>query len=180
MPPCLVDAINADVWRWLDEFVTAKNDFYNRKFAPCPYARAAINAGQVGVAVWTAGDVTEFIRLRSIELRDTPAMSTLVMAFPPRVQFRWGMTDFVETLNSELIADDIFLNTGSTKTMASRYPGSTRDAPYFIAVANRLDAVLAGSQALQRTQYYRDWPAEQLDLVVVRRARMAQQFGCKG
>lgn len=173
----LIDSIRADMWHWLEDFVATKNAFYAGKFAPCPYARAAINAHQVAVEVWTEGDVARFIRAQSLTLVTSPEVSTLVMAFPPRTERKWGLTEFVETLNAELIPHDIFLNTGTTKTMASRFTGSPPGTPYFIAVANRLGAVLTGSRALMRTQYYFNWPPEQLELVVKRRARMAERFG---
>lgn len=169
--------VERDVWQWLDQFVAAKNAFYGGKFAPCPYARSAMLGGQVDVTVYAGGDVRGYIRAKSNELRDTPKLSTRVMAFPPRIQWQWGLTDFVETLNVELIGDNVFLNTGVTKSMPSRHPGVTGGSPYFIVVANRLDAVLAGSAALQRTAYYCDWPREQYELVVERRDRLVANYG---
>jgi len=168
--------VNQDIWVWLKEFVTVKNEFYNKKFPPCPYALQAILAEQVDVKVYLKGDTRSYIREKSFELRDTPKLSTRVMAFPPRVQWQWGISEYVETLNAELISDGVFLNTGVTKTMNSRYPGSSGNDPYFIVVANRLEAVLSGSKALQRTAYYKDWPREQYELVVERRDRMAKRY----
>jgi hypothetical protein len=61
--------------------------------------------------------------------------------------------------------------------MPSCHPGAPVNAPYFIVVANRLDAVLDGSRALQRTAFYTDWPREQYELVVNRRDRLAARYG---
>jgi hypothetical protein len=173
------ETVFADIWKWLHEFVTVDNEFYDYKFAPCPYAKPAVTAGKVDVTVYLQGDVRSYIRERSIELRDTPKLSTRVMAFPPRIQWQWGISEFVEGLNTELIRDNVFLNTGVTKTMNSRYPGSPRNTPYFIVVANRLDAVLSGARSLQKTDYYKNWPQDQYELVVLRRERMAQKYGNK-
>jgi hypothetical protein len=178
-PASLEKLVYDDLWKWLKEFVTVNNEFYNFKFAPCPYAKPAIATGRVDVTVYLSGDIRAYIRDRSIELRDNPKLSTRVMGFPPRIQWQWGISEFVETLNKELIPDNVFLNTGVTKTMRSRYPGSAENDPYFIVVANRLDAVLSGSEALERTEYYKDWPREQYELVVERRARMAKLYGKK-
>ena len=90
-----------------------------------------------------------------------------------------GHQRYVDTLNAELIPDNVFLNPGVTKTMKSRYPDSSDNSPYFIVVANRLDAVLSGSEALLRTDYYKDWPREQYEVVVKRRERLAKRFGAK-
>jgi hypothetical protein len=177
--PPLHDAIHDDIWIWLNTFVTVNNSSYHGKFAPCPYARSAIAGGNVDVKVYEKGDTRKFITEMSFGLRDNPSLSTRVIAFPPRVQGQWGISEFVETLNAQLISDNVFLNTGVTKTMNSRYPGSPKDAPYFIVVANRLDAVLSGSQALHRTDYYKTWPKEQYELVVERRDRMAKLYGPK-
>ena len=172
-------AIEQDLWTWLNDFVTANNGFYAGKFPPCPFARSAIIAGQADVKVYMKGDIREFLRERTIELRDSPKLSTRVMAFPPRVQWQWGISEFVERINAEMISDDVFLNTGVTKTMFSRYSGSRAGEFYFIVVANRLGAVLAGSEALRKTDYYSNWPQEQYELVVARRARMAERYGKK-
>jgi hypothetical protein len=176
--PATIDTmVEEDVWAWLGDFVTVKNAFYHGKFAPCPYARKAVLAGQVDVRVFVKGDVRDFIRQQSTELRDDPQLSTRVIVFPPRVQFQWGISEYVETLNAELIAGGVFLNTGVTKTKSSRYPGSTRNDLYFIVVANRLQPVLDGAEALAKTGYYKDWPREQYELVVERRQRMAKRYG---
>lgn len=169
------DEIDQDIWTWIREFVAVPNEFYLNKFPPCPYARAAIVAETVDVAVWKSGDVRRFIREKSIEMRDTPKLTTRVMTFPPRTQFAWGISDFVETLNAELIPDNVFLNTGVAKTSTSRYPGSSGN-PYFIVVANSLDAVLKGAKSLERTNYYKDWPRPHFELVVERRARLAKRY----
>jgi hypothetical protein len=169
-------AIETDIWVWMREFVAVKNDFYGAKFPPCPFAQKALLQETVDVAVWQSGEVKRFIRARAEDMRDSPKLTTRVMAFPPRIQLAWGISDFVESLNRELIADNIFLNTGVTKTAVSRYPGSAGN-PYFIVVANSLDAVLKGSESLQRTDYYEDWPKTHFEIVVERRERMAKRYG---
>ncbi len=171
--------IEEDIWSWISEFVTRPNEFYNFKFAPCPFASQAVIARTVDVRVWSRGDVRAFIRENAIDMRDNPHLTTRVMAFPPRVQFQWGINDFVERLNAELTADNVFLNPGIARTTRSRYPGPASQQPYFIVVANRLAAVLAGCESLKRTNYYTDWPKQHYELVVERRARMAKRYGKK-
>ena len=170
------DQIAADVWTWLRDFVAVKNEFYGAKFPPCPFAQKALLTETVDVAVWQSGDVRQFVRAQSIDMRDTPHLTTRVMAFPPRIQMAWGISEFVESLNAELIPDNLFLNTGVAKTSTSRYPGSGGN-PYFIIVANSLDAVLKGSESLPRTDYYDDWPKTHFEIVVERRERMARRYG---
>ncbi len=177
-PDALYAAIDKDIWAWINQFVTVPNEFYNDKFPPCPYAKQAVLAKTVDVAVWRSGDVRPFIRERSVGMRDDPKLTTRVMAFPPRIQWEWGINDYVENLNAELIRDNVFLNTGVAKTSTSRYPGSG-GKPYFIVVANSLAAVLSGSESLKRTDYYKDWPKAHYEIVVERRARMAKRYGFK-
>jgi hypothetical protein len=176
----LQDQVKEDLWRWIREFITVPNAFYHHKFAPCPYAKSAVADGQVDVVVWNGENPRDFIRAQALGMRaERPAtgLTTRVMGFPPRVRLSWGIIDYIDGLNLELVADDIFLNPGVTKTVASRFPGS-REEPYFIVVANTLDPVLKGARALQRTAFYKDWPAEQYHTVVERRARLAAQRGC--
>jgi len=170
-----VDDIAADIWIWMREFVAVKNDFYGAKFPPCPFALRALVGQTVDVAAWTAGDVRAFIRQQATDMKALPKLTTRVMAFPPRTQFAWGISDFVESLNVELIPHNIFLNTGVAKTTASRYAGSL-GKPYFIVVANSLDAVLKGAEALQQTDYYENWPPSHFQIVVERRERMAKRY----
>ncbi|MGD9722687.1 MAG: hypothetical protein AB7O59_15245 [Pirellulales bacterium] len=170
------EQIAQDIWTWIHEFVTAPNAFYNDKFAPCPYAKQAVANQTVDVQVWRSSDVRAFIRAQAIAMRDSPALTTRVMAFPPKTQFLWGINDYVESLNAELIASNVFLNTGVAKTTHSRYPGSSKE-PYFIVIANSLAAVLAGSESLAKSDYYKDWPADHYAHVVERRARMAKRYG---
>jgi hypothetical protein len=174
-PDSLPRAIERDIWAWIDGFVTVPNEFYHDKFPPCPYARRAVLARTVDVAVWQSGDARPFIRQGALGMRDNPALTTRVMAFPPRTQWDWGINDYVEVLNAELIPNNVFLNTGIAKTSISRYPGSAR-RPYFIVVANSLAAVLSGSQSLQLTDYYKDWPRSHYEIVVERRARLARRY----
>ncbi|MEX2111872.1 MAG: hypothetical protein WD845_01725 [Pirellulales bacterium] len=169
--------VEQDIWAWIQSFVTAKSEFYSFKFAPCPYARQAVASKTVDVQVWLSGDIREYIKRNAVQMRDCPTLTTRVMVFPPKTQFQWGINDFVEDLNMELIATNVFLNTGVAKTTKSRYPGSNANEPYFIVIANSLAAVIAGSEALEKTDYYKDWPAAHYAHVVERRARMAKKFG---
>jgi hypothetical protein len=171
--------VEQDIWNWIEQFVTVKNEFYDFKFAPCPFALQALQAKTVDVQVWQSGSVQEFIKENAIAMRDNPKLTTRVMAFPPQTRFAWGISDFVEELNAELIATNIFLNTGVAQTTKSRYPGSPSQQPYFIVIANSLAAVLAGAASLAKTEYYKDWPADHYALVVERRARLAKKYGAK-
>ena len=175
----LYEQIRLDLWAWINDFVTQPNEFYHFKFPPCPFARQAVLQKTVDVQVWQSGDVQSFIRSQSIEMRDSANLTTRVMGFPPRIQFQWGINDFVENLNAELISDDVFLNTGLAKTSKSRSPGSNPKDPYFIVVANSLAAVLSGAEALKKSDYYKDWPADHFAIVVERRERMAKLYGEK-
>ncbi len=168
--------IEADVWLWMREFVATPSEFYDDRFAPCPFAAGAMSAGTVDVVLHTTGPAQDFIRTQAYAVSESDHIGTRVMVFAPRVQATFGLSAFVERLNSELIPLDVFCNTGVTKTMESRHPGS-RGRPYFIVVANSLTPVLRGAKALARQGFYDDWPAEHHAIVVDRRARMAERYG---
>lgn len=169
--------VEDDIWTWIREFVTTPNEFYNFKFAPCPYARQAVLNKTVDVQVWQAGDVRKFIRENAIQMRESPALTTRVMVFPPKTQFLWGLNDYVEELNVELVSSNVFLNTGVAKSTKSKFPGSASKDPYFIVIANSLAAVLAGAESLAKSDYYKNWPAAHYAHVVERRARLATKYG---
>jgi hypothetical protein len=171
--------VEDDIWSWIHDFVTVPIEFYGFKFAPCPYAKQAVQSKKVDVQVWQAGDVREFIRENAIGMLKSPLLTTRVMAFPPKTRFRSGINDYVEQLNAEFISSNVFLNTGVARSAKSRYPGSSSADPYFIVIANSLEAVLSGAESLATSDYYKDWPAAHYAHVVERRARMAKQFGLK-
>lgn len=172
----LHDQIEQDVVTWIDTFIATPNAFYDGKFAPCPYARGAITAGTVDVAAWRAGDPRLFIKEQAFNMRDMGKIQTRVLIFPPRVQSSLGISEYVDTLNMELISDNIFLNTGVAKSTKSLYSGSG-DKPYFMVVVNTLSEVLRGAKSLQKTKFYANWPAPHYQLVVERRASMAERYG---
>lgn len=171
--------IEQDIWTWIQDFVTAPNEFYNFKFAPCPFAKQAVHSKTVDVQVWQAGDVREFIKNHACQMRDVPSLTTRVMVFPPTTRTQWGLNDFIETTNAELIPTNVFLNPGVAKTTRSKYPGTSRSEPYFIVIANSLDAVLAGAESLAKSNFYQNWPAAHYAHVVERRARLAARYGAK-
>jgi len=171
--------IEQDIWAWIHEFVTTPNEFYDYKFSPCPFARQAVQTKKVDVRAWQSGNVREFIKDNATAMREEPSLTTRVMAFPPMVRFQWGINDYVEALNVEMISSNVFLNAGVAKSTKIRYPGSRSKDPYFIVIANSLDAVMSGAEMLAKTDYYKNWPAEHYAHVVERRARMARQYGTK-
>ncbi|MEL6061411.1 MULTISPECIES: hypothetical protein [unclassified Methylobacterium] len=171
----LHEQIEKEIMQWIKEFIVVPNEFYDGKFAPCPYAHAALLARAVDVAVWRSGDPRHFIREQASTMRDSAGIQTRVIVFPPRVQWSLGISDFVDTLNTELIPGDTFLNTGVAKTTNSLYPGSAGQ-PYFIVVVNSLAAVLRGAKSLQKTNYYDKWPAAHRRIVVDRRADLAERY----
>lgn len=175
----LFQQVEQDLWAWINEFVTVSNEFYHFKFPPCPYARGALLAKAVDVRVFRSGNVRKFIKEGAVDMRDNPKLTTRVMAFPPRTQWEWGINDYVEGINAELICDNVFLNTGVAKTTRSRYPGSPPNDPYFIVIANSLEAVMDGAKSLEKTEYYKDWPDVHFASVVERRARLAKRYGAK-
>src|SRR5262245_18439068 len=173
-----VQQVEEDIWHWIRNFVTVKNAFYDFKWAPCPYASKAVQLKTVDVKVWDSGSVKDFIRQNAFEMRVTPTLTTRVMVFPPKTRLLWGLHDYVDQLNAELIPLNIFLNPGVAQTTQSRYSGSSND-PYFIVVANSLEAVLQGAQALEKTEFYKKWAADHYAHVVERRSRMAKKYGGK-
>jgi hypothetical protein len=169
------DEIASDIWGWIHEFITVPNAFYQGKFAPCPFARQALSGQTVDVAVWRSGGVRQFIRRHAFGMLEERKLTTRVMVLPPRPAPAFSLQKFVDDLNRNLIPENVFLNPGLAKGTRSRYPQSPH-GPYSIVVANDLGAVLRGSEALHRTEYYDRWPEAQYEFVVRRRAGLAARF----
>jgi hypothetical protein len=167
------DEIALDIWGWIREFIVVPNAFYHGKFAPCPFARQALSGHTVDVAVWRSGGVRQFIHRQAFGMLEARNLTTRVMVMPPRPDF--CLQKFVDRLNRDLIPENVFLNPGIAKGTRSRYRDSPHE-PYSIVIANDLGAVLRGSDALHRTEYYDRWPTAQYEFVVRRRAELAARF----
>jgi hypothetical protein len=148
--------------------VNAPNEFYG---SSSPYPTAAGGSDKRrGLAVGSER-ISSGITCRDPHLRRRDGL--------PPTRDLWGINDFVEELNTELVSSNVFLNTGIAKTSQSRFPGSSTKDPYFIVIANSLAAVLSGAESLAKSDYYKDWPADHYAHVVERRARFAKQYGVK-
>ena len=53
--------IEQDVWEWIQNYIEVNHKFYNHKFPPCPYAKAARLAGLLDVSAYTSGAAIDFV-----------------------------------------------------------------------------------------------------------------------
>ena len=171
--------VEDDIWTWIHDFVTAPSEFYNFKFAPCPYARQAVQnktGGRPGLAdraTFASSYASKPLQMREASHVDDPRDGLSAEdAFSCG-----GSTTTSKSSTWSWFRRNVFLNTGVAKTTKSRFPGSASKDPYFIVIANSLAAVLVGAESLAKSNYYENWPAAHYAHVVERRARLAKKYG---
>ena len=164
------------IWTWITDYVEQNHAFYNHRFPPCPYAQKARLSGAVEVYALQSNYI-ERIRNLSWTLLDTPAISTRVIALPTLQRWNFSLLHSLKQYNSQLVDRDTYLQWGwaqGTRAAIGLVPGR-----YFVVIANRLAAVMAGSAALKKTDYYDHWPNTHLDRVVGDRERAWNQKSSK-
>lgn len=164
-----MNKIETDVWHWLENYIEVKNEFYDYKFPPCPFAKAARLSGLVIVKSFKNKSVRNFINDQTTDLIEEKKYSVLIMVFPPRIAWSIGLKHYIKKLNQTLIPQDFYAQYGTAINTSSQYTGFFNQGPYFIIIVNKLSDVLDGHMSLLKTDYYTPWDDFHYEEVVVRR-----------
>ena len=168
--------VERDIQDWMINYLEQNNQFYDYKFPPCPFARAARLKGLVDVRAYGFGSVTEFINNYTKDLIEAQDFNTRILVFPPRTHWKLGLTRFIDGLNQITIPKDYYIQYGTAIQTKSCYPGWFNSGPYFIVIINKLSDVLEGHRALLNTDYYKPWSKQHYDEVVVRRQQAYEKY----
>ena len=168
--------VEKDIWAWIKEYIEVPNKFYDYKFAPCPYAKAARQKGLVMVKGYKDGKIKDFISQSVRDLVVDPAHDIIVLAMPPRARWTWGVKRLINKLNAEVIPDGYYVQHGFAVKTKSKYPGLFNGGKYFVVLVNKLGPVLEGHRSLLKTDYYKPWSKKHYDAVVTRRQEMYDKY----
>ena len=168
--------IENDVWQWITNYIEVNHKFYDYKFPPCPYAKAARIKGLVTVTAYENGNINNFIKSQVDSIITNKEFNVNVMVFPTRIQWFFHTHYFIHRLNKKIIDQDYYLQYGLAVKTASQYPGILNGEPYFIVIINKLSDVLDGHKSLLKTQYYTPWAKTHYDNVVGRRNRTYEKY----
>jgi hypothetical protein len=167
--------IEKDIWDWITGYVEVNHKFYDYKFPPCPYAKAARLKGLVDVCAYQSGGAIKFIEEQTFDIVNNNKYNIRVMIFPHRYKWHFRIKRFVENLNKQIISKDYYAQYGFALKTRCQYPGLFNSGPYFIVIVNKLSDVLAGHQALLNTDYYKPWAEHHYNAVVTRRQEMYEE-----
>jgi hypothetical protein len=162
-----------DIWEWIKEFIEVPHAFYDYKFAPCPYAKAARLNNEVDVVAYTNGSVKKFIQASVDELMESGNFNQRVMVFPPSFKWKLHVHWFIKRLNRKTVPLDYYIQYGAAKNTYSKYPGLK--GPYMLVIINKLSNVMAGHRALLGTNYYDNWTESHYYAVVGRRQELINE-----
>jgi hypothetical protein len=166
--------IEQDIWQWITDYVEVNHKFYDYRFPPCPYARAARMQGLVDVRAYGSGGAGRFVEQQAADLVQHGRFNVCVLAFPYWMRWNYLLRRRIARLNTNLIRADYYAQFGAALGTHSQYPGLFKDRPYFIVIINKLSDVLAAQTALERTDYYSNWTDQHYHSVVVRRKNVAK------
>ena len=168
--------VEDDIWSWIKDYIEVNNKFYDYKFPPCPYAKAARQQGLVTVKAYQEGSVKDFIKNSVYELVDDPDHDITVLAMTPRKAWTWGIKRLIRQLNAKVIPQGYYIQYGTAVKTSSKYPGLFNSGKYFVVLVNQLGPVLDGHQALLKTDYYKPWSKKHYDAVVTRRQQLYDKY----
>lgn len=173
--------VEQDIWKWFQEYVEANHEFYDYKFPPCPYAKAARLRGSVDVVAYESGNIKQFIRtnVQNLINKTDKKITQRALIFPPRIRHTIGLKKFLHKLNVEIVPQNLYIQFGQALETKSIYPGFFNSGCYFMILINVLSEVLDGHKALIHTDYYKPWSKEHYDIVVTRRQEMYEKYGKK-
>jgi hypothetical protein len=168
--------IEQDIWDWIINYLEAPHAFYNYKFPPCPYARAARVKNLIDVKVYETGSINLFIENCTHDLIESTGLNTRILVFPHYVRWFYLTKWFVQRLNRQTVPKDYYLQYGRAIRTESKYIGWFSNKPYFIVIVNKLSDVLKGHQDLLKTDYYNNWSQQHYKDVVIRRQKMFDKY----
>jgi hypothetical protein len=148
------EQIEQDVWKWITDYIEVNHEFYDNKFAPCPFAKRARLKGQVSVVAWQIGSYKKFIQEQLNDLTQSE-QTVKVMVFPPSFRYAYLTRYYIKRLNKKIVADDYYIQCGNAIDTDSKYSGLSGN--YSVAIINKLSDVLSGHNALKSTTYYDNW-----------------------
>ena len=168
--------VEQDIWGWIKNYIEVNHKFYNYKFPPCPYAKAARLAGLLDVSAYTDGSTIDFIQNQVNELITNKKFNTRVLIFPPHYKWNYYLHWRVRQLNIKILKQDFYLQYGQAVKTSSQYPGICKNKPYFIVIVNKLSDVLDAHESLLKTNYYSSWSKKHYHNVVIRRQQMVKKI----
>ena len=163
-----MNAVEQDIWTWITEFIEVNNKFYDYKFPPCPFARAARLKGLVDVKVYSNGNPYSYVKSQVEDLIAQKKFNVRVMAFPYWMRWLYPLHWALQHLNKKIIRDDFYIQYGKILT--------TVNTPYFVVIVNKLSDVLSAHESLKKTSYYNPWSHDHYEEVVVRRAKAYNKY----
>lgn len=159
--------IQKDILDWVINYIEVNHEFYDYKFPPCPYAKAARLKNLIEIIPYTSGNYFKFAKAQTIDL-DNKTIKILV--FPRKCRWYYHLHFYLRRLNRKLVLQDRFIQYGSATSTSSKYPGLK--GPYFIAIINKLSDVTQGHKQLLKTDYYSYWDRKHYNEVVARRNKL--------
>lgn len=169
------DEIIDDIWNWVTSYIEVNHKFYDYKFPPCPYARAARLKGLLDVRRYHSGSKKDFIRAEVDKLIVDEKINNLIMVFPCRTRWNYFLKSYIEKLNETLIQHDYYAQYGTAITTKCRYPGLFNNGPYFVVLVNKLSDVMDAHNKLLKTDYYDFWDPQHYEDVVIRRQKASDK-----
>ena len=168
--------IEQDIWDWIKGYIEVDHKFYDYKFPPCPYAKAARLKGLVDVQAYSSGNVFSFVKRQAAINAENNKHSVTVLVLPPRVNLYPWFSWFIKNLNKKLISQDYYAQFGTALKTSSQYSGLFNNGEYSIVIINKLSEILSGHQALLKTDYYKPWAPHHYEAVVNRRQQMYEKY----
>jgi hypothetical protein len=160
--------IKQDILDWVTNFIEVNHEFYNFRFPPCPYAKAARLAGLLNITVHEEGTLASYVDRNIQAIIADGKYTVTVLVLQPRARYYFWLMWWLKYKNRSLVAHDLYAQLGTARV---------NEKEYTVIIINRLDDIISGHRALSKTDYYRNWTAEHYNAVVTRRGDVMTRHG---
>jgi hypothetical protein len=152
--------IKQDILDWVTNFIEVNHEFYNFKFPPCPYAKAARLDGLLNITVYEDGTIGSYVDMNIQAIIADSKYTVTVLVLPNRARYYFWLKWWLKYKNRRLVARDLYAQLETARV---------NEHEYTVIIINRLSDIISGHRSLSKTDYYSNWTAEHYNAVVTRR-----------
>jgi len=154
--------IQADLERWLVEFVESENPKLNN-WSPCPYARAARLSGLIQVEFVEVGDLTAGV---TNALPQLDAKDVVVVCFDHNMIDPVELQEWVSAINNDLMPRNYVVLEDHPHSPEFVNGVKMNFGGCGLLIVQKLDKLNTAADRLRQKGYYDHWDRRSLDSVV--------------
>jgi hypothetical protein len=160
------EEIIKDIKNWLIDFIEVENEFYDNKYAVCPYAKSARLKGQVKIKVHDKGSVYDLINNTIVNDYKEFTKQITIIVCRPSFFYNFYLDSKIENINKNIIPRNLIIQHGVAKETKSKFRSLIRGNYYIIIINKVTDVIDAANTLAEKTDFYSYWSTDHYQHVV--------------